>query len=179
MAASVVLSLATVWALTGCRPDLARETAAVESMFPVLGNILMRLSQTDTIAPNEVTERLRLQCGRIRPDSITDSVLAADMGEVCLLPDRISQLLERRRKLIAEARNTEKQLRDLHTDLTLGIADRDSAAAFIETEFLYVEHLGELGDELEEAIARCIILDRRNRPAMDSLMTVATEAFVK
>lgn len=165
--------------MLGCRPDLTRETAAVESMFPVLDNIDARLAQIDTIAPIELAERLRFQCGRVQPDSLFPSVLTDRLSEVCALPEMVTDILARKQQLTDETSTTRQQLRDLQTDLSRGIANKDSLSTFIENEFLYVEHLSELSDELEESIARCIQIDCNFRPTLDSLMTVTTAKFVE
>lgn len=177
--AMVASALFAVCVLAGCRPDLGRETAAVESMFPVLVNIDARLAQLDTIAPMELAERLRFQCGRVQPDSLFPEILSVKLSEVCALPETVTDILTRKQQLTAETSITRQQLRDLHTDLSRGIANKDSISAFIETEFLYVEHLSELSDELEYAINACIQLDLEFQPTMDSLMTVSTAKFVE
>jgi len=177
--AMVASALFAVCVLAGCRPDLSRETAAVESMFPVLDNIDARLAQLDTIAPMELAERLRFQCGRVQPDSLFPSVLTDRLSEVCTLPEMVTDILTRKHQLATETKVTRQQLRDLHTDLSRGIANKDSVSAFIETEFLYVEHLSELSDELEDALNACIQLDLEFQPTMDSLMTVTTAKFVE
>lgn len=167
-------------AMLGCRPDLTRETAAVESLLPVIDNVMQRISLMDTVLPLELAERVRFQCGRISGDSlILEGQLAVSYSKHCSLADRAGQLLAHRSELMDEATRTRTQLNDLHTDLVNRVANKDSTSTFIEVEFLYVEHLGELADELQSHLDDLLLRESDFRPVMDSLMTVTTAKFVE
>lgn len=167
-------------AMLGCRPDLSRETAAVESLLPVIDNVSQRIARIDTVAAHELAERISFQCARIAADSLLlDESLAPSFSVHCGLPDRVRQLLNHRNELAAEAVRTRLQLYDLRTDLNNRVSNKDSVSAFIEVEFLYVEHLGEMADELEARLDEVIRSGEAFRPAMDSLMTVTTAKFVE
>lgn len=167
-------------AMLGCRPDLTRETAAVESLVPVIDNVSQRIARIDTVAAQELAERISFQCSRIAADSLLlGESLGASFSVHCGLPDRVRQLLDHRNELAAEAIRTKSQLHDLRTDLTNRIANKDSVSAFIEVEFLYVEHLGEMADELEARLEELFRIGEAFRPKMDSLMTVTTAKFVE
>lgn len=164
----------------GCRPDLTREADAAQSMLPVLDNIEARLSKMDTLVLKEMAERIRFQCQRVRADSLQlHDGLLFELTEFCEIPERINLLISRKRMLDAERSVTEQQLHDLQSDLSQGRANKDSAFAFIDVEFLYVEHLSELTSELETGIAQSMQRDSMFRSTMDSLMMVTTAKFVQ
>ncbi|MCF8258572.1 MAG: hypothetical protein K9J06_13530 [Flavobacteriales bacterium] len=178
---SFLTVLGTIWALSGCRPDFAQEMKAVQSMTSVLDGLDMRINDLDTVAAHEAIERLHFQCARILPllDSLAQDSTNLTPVTSCDLPDRLTEAMTRRNILAQELKHTRQQLLDLHSDLREGRANKDSVSAFIEVEFLYVEHLGELLDDLSDQVSSYIHQETAARPIMDSLMTVTTAKFVE
>lgn len=176
---SPLVMMVLLMAVLGCRPDLSREKAAVESLMPIIDNVMERLARMDTATAQKMAEQLRFQCERMQQDSMAVNGHSDHLDIVCQLPEKFDLLIERRRELVQESQNTLHQLRLLHSDLNNMVANKDSAAAFIETEFLFVEHLGELTEEVEDEIEKCLESAELNRPFMDSLMTVVTAKFVE
>lgn len=175
---AMVMLLGT--ALLGCRPDLTHELAAVESLFPVIEKVEKQISEIDTSVIYELAERVDFQCIRIKEDSIAmDEALAVSFDQHCGLSEIARQLLHRRKALEAEVLNTRFQLQGLRSDLVNRVAIKDSVSAFIEVEFLYVEHLGELIQELEAGMQMILMNESAFSPALDSLMMVTTAKFVE
>jgi hypothetical protein len=170
-----------VWAITGCRPDFTQEIAAVESMVPVLDALEQRLMAMDTTAANQVAERLSFQCDRILPamDSLEEQIYPMWLTSTCDIPERIAFSLGQKRVLAQELDHTRKQLNDLMVDLRERRANKDSVSAFIEVEFQYVQHLGELLEELEGRLEQFTQMETEVRSGMDSLMTITTAKFVE
>jgi hypothetical protein len=179
--ASAFLMLTTIWLLLGCRPDYSHEIAAVHSMSEVLKGLNERVAKMDTVQLNEAAERLRFQCGRITP--LQDSISkydAENMPETsCHLQDQVADVLGKRGLLAAELVRTSNQLTDLLADLREGRANKDSISAFIEVEFLYVEHLSDMTGDLDNKMMEIVRIEKARRPTMDSLMTVTTAKFVE
>lgn len=170
-----------VWAITGCRPDFTQEIAAVESMVPVLDALEQRLTAMDTAAVHEVAERISFQCDRILPamDSLEEQIYPMWLTSTCDIPERIAFSLGQKRVLAQELDHTRKQLNDLMVDLRERRANKDSVSAFIEVEFQYVQHLGELLEELEGRLEQFTQMETEVRSGMDSLMTITTAKFVE
>jgi hypothetical protein len=170
-----------VWAITGCRPDFTQEIAAVESMVPVLDALEQRLTAMDTTAVHEVAERISFQCDRILPamDSLEKQIYPMWLTSTCDIPERIAFSLGQKRVLAQELDHTRKQLNDLMVDLRERRANKDSVSAFIEVEFQYVQHLGELLEELEGRLEQFTQIEPEVRSDMDSLMTITTAKFVE
>jgi hypothetical protein len=170
-----------VWAITGCRPDFTQEIAAVESMVPVLDALEQRLTAMDTTAVHEVAERISFQCDRILPamDSLEEQIYPMWLTSTCDIPERIAFSLGQKRVLAQELDHTRKQLNDLMVDLRERRANKDSVSAFIEVEFQYVQHLGELLEELEGRLEQFTQMETEVRSGMDSLMTITTAKFVE
>jgi hypothetical protein len=84
--------------------------------------------------------------------------------------------MQRTTVLSSELRKTRKQLTDLRADLQHHRVKEDVVATFIEIEFLYVESLSELMDELEEQFEGDEERYSDYRFSMDSLLNITSES---
>ena len=150
-ATSVFLTFGTVWLLTGCRADFTEETAAVESMLRVLDAVDARVAALDTVAVQEKVEQVGFECDQLRLSYLDTSQtdFRVRLDSLCGYSVQARQTMQRTTVLSSELRNTRKQLTDLRADLQHHRVKEDVVATFIEIEFLYVESLSELMDELE------------------------------
>jgi len=175
LATSVFLTVGTVWLLTGCRPDFSQETAAVDSMLRVMDAVDVRVAALDTSAILAQTERVDFECNQLRLEylDISDTDLLGRLDTLCAYAERAQQTLGRTRILVNELSKTRKQLSDLRIDLQLRRANKEAVTTYIEVEFLYVESLSGLLDELEERFANDQLHLDQFRLEVDSLMAVA------
>lgn len=180
-ATSAFLIAGTVWLLTGCRADFTEETAAVESMLRVLDAVDARVAALDTVAVQEKLEQVGFECDQFRLSYLDTSQadFRVRLDSLCGYSVQARQTMQRTTVLSSELRNTRKQLTDLRADLQHHRVKEDVVATFIEIEFLYVESLSELMDELEEQFEGDEERYSDYRFSMDSLLNITSESAIE
>lgn len=178
MATSLILTLGAVWLLQSCRPDFTEEIAAVDSMLSVLNAVDARVVLLDTTAINTHTEQVNFECSQLRLTYLdtSESDLQVRLDTLCAYSAMAQHTVERTRILVNELIKTRKQLTDLRADLHQGRAKKEAVATYIEVEFLYLESLSGLLDELEERFENNQIRLEQVRLELDSLMAGAIVA---
>ena len=157
----------------GCRADFSEETAAVNSMLGVIEGLESRISKLDTASIKKQAERVVYECDNLRLVYL-DTTVQYQLDSICSYSLLVQKSMERVRILSNELATTKKQLTDLRTDMEERKVKEENVATFIEIEFLYVESLSELLDEIDVRFQNDKVKYETYRISMDSLMSTAT-----
>jgi hypothetical protein len=164
--------------ILACRADFSEETAAVNSMLGVIEGLESKISELDTASIKKQAERVVYECDNLRLLYL-DTTVQYQLDSICSYPLIVQKSMERVRILSNELATTKKQLTDLRTDMEERKVKEENVATFIEIEFLYVESLSELLDEIDVRFQNDKVKYEAYRISMDSLMSTAIVPIIE